>query len=226
MTRVKNFALACTLLAGTVALAATSAPQGQTTPPPQTQTPPPKPATPPAQTPAAPKPAPAPVPFPADARIGYVNMQAVVSESKLGKCGQEQMKALLDQHSKDVADINKQIQAQQQKMQAQSGVVTEAVQQQMQRELDRLQRDGQAKVADNQAREKELNDDLLQRFQDVVIPIVEKLRSGRNLWMIFTVSQDSNVAAAQPGLDLSAELTKLLDDSQPNPCPKKAGGGL
>ena len=42
---------------------------------------------------AASKP-PAPVPFPADAKVGYVDMQYVISESKLGKAGLEKIQAL------------------------------------------------------------------------------------------------------------------------------------
>ena len=35
-----------------------------------------------------------PVPFPADAKVGFVDMQYVISESKLGKAGMEKIQAL------------------------------------------------------------------------------------------------------------------------------------
>ena len=57
----------------------------------------PSPAAPAAQTPAkpaAPAAPPAPLVFPADAKVAFVNMQFVLSESKLGKAGFEKVSAL------------------------------------------------------------------------------------------------------------------------------------
>src|SRR5262245_44213448 len=63
------------------------------------QTPAPTTQTPPAvQTPAAtPKPTPTPVvlpPFPADSKIGFVDLQSVVAQSILGKSGTSTLEAL------------------------------------------------------------------------------------------------------------------------------------
>src|ERR1700681_1075072 len=99
-------------------------PARPTNPAPATQTPP---AVPPPAKPAAPV---APPPFPAGAKVAFVNMQLVVAESKLGKSGQDKMKALQQQNQTRLATVAKGIQDQQQKMSTQSGVVNDATAQQ------------------------------------------------------------------------------------------------
>jgi len=194
----------------------------QATPPPA-QTPPPagqKPA--PAQTPppAGQKPAPAlpmptpsptPVPFPAGAQIAYIDLQRIVAESLLGKQGQEAMKALNEKLSGDLGAKNKEIQALQDKMKTQQSVVSEPVFTGMQRDLEKLQRAAQAAAEDAQLQVNNLNADLLKGFQDKVLPIVEEVRAEKNLWIIFALGDNSNIAAAHAGLDLSPEIVKRLD---------------
>jgi len=117
---------------------ATQTPRPGTPAAPAPQTPRPSaPSTTPAPQPSAP-PA-APVPFPADAKIAFVNMQAIVNESKLGKSGQEQMKKLADSKAGEQTGLNKQIQTLQTELQTQGSVLAAAVVQSKTAELDRLQ---------------------------------------------------------------------------------------
>lgn len=183
----------------------------QTAPPPPTtqQAPPPagqKPATP---APAQPKPE--PVPFPADAKVAYIDLQQVVQVSNLGKSGRATMQALNDKLSGALAAKNKEIQALQEKMKTQQGVVSDAVYNGMAKELDKLTREAQFMQQDAQVQVDQLNQELLDSFQKKVLPIVEELRKERNLWIIFALGDNSNIAAAHAGLDLSAEIVKRLD---------------
>jgi outer membrane protein len=223
MTRLTTTA-AAVLLAGGVLFAHVHAQTtGQTTPPPtstQKPTPPPLPTT---QTPVAPAPKPAPLPFPPDAKIAYVQMQAVIAESKFGKCGSDilnQMKA------KDQAALQakqRDITAQQQKMQAQAGLVTESVMTQMQRDLDRMTRDYQALGQQLETDETNKNQDLLNDFQTKVIPLLEALRKDKDLQIILSADPGGAIVAVNTALDLSAELVKRLDVVAPD-CIKKTGG--
>src|SRR6476646_2328001 len=113
-----------------------------TTVPPPAQTPPLLPKPPGTQTPAPTPTAPAvAVPFPADSKIAFVNMRALLSESKLGKAGLAQMKTLTDKQQADLNDKNKAIQALQQKIQTQSTVVTPETRTQWNSDLEKAQRD-------------------------------------------------------------------------------------
>jgi len=205
------FAVSAVLVAGSA--------WAQTTPPPTTpppvQNPPvqiPPPAT---QKPATPLPMPAakpePVPFPADAKVGFIDLQRIVTESKTGKLGQEAMKALSDKLAAELAAKNKEIQALQEKMKTQQGVVSDAVYNSMVKDLDRLTREVQFKQQDADVQMQNLNTELLDTFQKKVLPLVEEVRKERGLWIVFALGDNSNIAAAHAGLDLSPEIIKRLD---------------
>jgi Skp family chaperone for outer membrane proteins len=96
-------------------------------------------------------------------------------------------------------------------MKTQQGVVSEAVFNTMAKQLDSLTREAQFKQQDAQAQVDSLNQDLLKSFQEKVLPIVEEVRKERGLWIIFALGDNSNIAAAHAGLDLSQEIVKRLD---------------
>ena len=203
-----------TILAVSAMLVAGRA-MAQVPPPKPTPTPTPQATPPPAgQKPAAtptPTPKPEPVPFPEGAKVAYIDLQAVVQQSKLGKSGRDQMQALNDKLAADLAGKNKEIQALQDKMKTQQGVVSDTVYNNMAKELDKLQREAQFKQQDAQVQVEQLNQELLTSFQQKVLPLVEELRKERGLWIIFALGDNSNIAAAHLGLDLSAEIVKRLD---------------
>ena len=148
-------------------------------------------------------------------------MQNIIGDSKIGKCGSDQMKALQDDNQTKLIAKQKELQTQQQKMQSQQTLVSEAVMTQMQRDMDRLQREGTALQQDLQAKEANLNQDLVNAFQTKVIPILEALRVERSLWFIMAVDQAPGVVvAANANLDLSADVTKRLDAAYPT-CGKR-----
>ncbi len=88
----------------------TQKPPAPTTPDPGTQ----KPSTPPPSTaaPAAPTPAPTgpPKPFPEGAKIAYVNVQAVASNSIEGKAATAKLDELRKKKAAELAEKNKQLQ--------------------------------------------------------------------------------------------------------------------
>ena len=181
-----------------------------------------KPAAPPAAQTPAPKPPPPPV-FPAGATIGYVQMQVVITGSRIGKCGSDQIKTIQDKNSAQLAAKQKEVQAQQQKMQAQAGLVSEAVMTQMQRDLERMTRDGQALATQLQTDVDNKNQDLIADFQNKVMPLLEALRKDKDLSFILSADPGGAIVAVNTALDLSLELVKRLDAAYPD-CVKKGGG--
>lgn len=176
----------------------------------------PRPQAPPASAPAtpqasAPKPPAQPVPFPADAKIGFVNMQYVVSESKLGKSGQEKIQALAAKQNVDRVAKNTEIQRLQQEIQAGASVLSAAVLTQKNQDVDRLTREAQFQEQQRQVDLNALNQQLLDEFETKVLPIVETVRQEKNLWIILSAGDGSGIAAVHPGLDLSLEIVKRLD---------------
>lgn len=185
-----------------------------TAPPPAGQTPPPLLPKPPGTQTPAPTPAAVAVPFLADSKIAFVNMQALLSESKLGKAGLAQMKVLTDKQQADLNDKNKAIQTLQQKIQTQSAVVTPEARNQWSSDLEKAQRDLQYSQNEAQAQVEELNQRLLGDFQEKVLPIIEALAKEKGLYAIFGAAE-SGAAYIHPGVDLTVELVKRLDAKFP-----------
>jgi Skp family chaperone for outer membrane proteins len=205
--------LTTTLGAGTAFAQATPPPPPPTTPPPAGQQPPPtgqKPTTPTPQTPA-PKPAAEPVPFPEGAKLAFVDLQRVVENSVMGKAGSEQLKKLSDKLGTDLAAKNKEIQALQAKINSQKGVASADSLNGWLKELDRMQRQAQFDQQNAQVEIEAMNRQLLESFQVKVLPLIEALRKEKDLWMIFALGDNSPIAAAHAGLDLTADLIKRLD---------------
>jgi Skp family chaperone for outer membrane proteins len=214
MTRLTAPALAVLLASGLFAEARAQT-TGQTTPP---TTPPQKPpATAPATQTPAPTPAaptPAPMPFPTGATVAYIRMQAAVAESKFGKCGGDTLKALREKKAALLAPKQRELDAINQRIQAQQGVVAQAVMVQLARDRDRIQREGQALAAQFQTDEDNQSQDLLSDFQGKVVPMLEQLRKDKGLSLILW-DVTGAILVANPALDLTGELVTRLDAAYP-----------
>jgi len=169
----------------------------------------PAPAAPPPAAPAAP--AAAPAPFPADARIAFINLQAVVENSSLGRAGQERLKTLTDQKSAEIGVKNKELQALQQEIQSGANVLAATVLAQKNAEADRRNRELQFLQEQAQVDFSALQNELLEEFGEKVLPIVEQIRAERNLWAVFTTGDGSGLAAINGALEISAEVIRRLD---------------
>ena len=216
------FAFGASLFAAT-AVAQTAPPPTQNpppaTPPAGTQKPTPPPVIQPppgtaTQKPETAKPPTPPTPFPPEAKVAFVDLQRVVNDSKLGKAGLDEMKALNDKLSAEIQKKNKDIQALQDKINSQRTVAAEPVLSGWMKDLDRQQRELQFMQQDAQVQVEQKQTELLATFQQKVLPIVEAIRNERGLWMIFQLGETASIIAAHAGLDLTAEVTKRLDSAK------------
>jgi outer membrane protein len=165
------------------------------------------PAAPSPQAPAATSPA--PQPFPADAKIGFIDPQAVLEGSVAGKAGIAQLNKLVETKQAELQAKNKIIQTLSQEIQTSGSVLTGTVLASKQSELTKHQNELQFMQKQAQDERDALEQRMLQDFQDKVIPIVEQLRTEKGLWAILT--PNAQAAAVDPRLDLSAEVVKRLD---------------
>jgi Skp family chaperone for outer membrane proteins len=177
---------------------------------------PPKPTTPPPQTakPAAPETPPAPVPFPADAKVAFANMEAVFADSRIGKAAQDRLKQLFDKLNPALVARDKEITGLSEKISTQRGVVSASVLNGWSTDLQRLQREAQFARQEAQVQSEQLQQELLGEFEKKALPIVEALRAEKGLWFILAIQAEGSgisVAAVMPGLDLTAEIVRRLD---------------
>jgi len=189
----------------------------------------PKPAPPAGQAPAQPKPTPTvppvqpaprpapvaqppspPKPFPQGAKMAFVNLQAVFQLSADGKAAAAKVQSLTSQKQAQIAERQKVLQANQQKLQTGGTLMNEQSRGQLekdierqQRELERFQQDAQAELQDLQT---ELND----AFQKKLFPVLQKMAEEKGLQMLFSAA-DAGLIWADEGLNLTEEAVKRLD---------------
>jgi len=156
---------------------------------------------------------PQPATFPADARIGFIDADVVLSKSKFGQTSQAQMKELAGKLDAQIAARAKEIKDLQDRIQQQQAMVSEAIHRGWLKDLDRLTREAEFLQEDRNLQVEQLNRELVQAFEAKALPLVEAIRNQRGLWAVFTVGQGSNVVAWHRGLDLSGEIIQRMDGS-------------
>ena len=214
---MKVFEASMVLLAATLWV---SAPAFAQTPP--TQPPPAgqKPATPPvAQPPAEQKPAQPPKPFPEGAKVAYIDIQLIASNSAAGKAAAQKIKAWDEAKTKELQAKQKQAQDVQTKLTQSGAVLSESARSQNEKELQKLQRELQNLQEDAQQERQDLTQKLQGEFQERLNPIIEQVASEKNLHLVFSV-RDSPIVWAYSGVDITAEVLKRFDSS-PGTAPKK-----
>jgi outer membrane protein len=182
----------------------------QTPPKPAGQTPP---ATPPAgQQPPATQPPAArpPAPFPQGAKYAFVDIQEIASSSDVGKESTSKLKALNDKKVAEINEKNKQLTALQSKLNTGGSVLSEASKNDLEKQIDKLQRDIQFSQQNAQAELNDLQTELQGDFQKKLIPVIEQVAQEKGLQMVFSL-RDSGIAWADPGLDISQDVIKKLN---------------
>lgn len=199
-------------LVASLALALSAAPVFAQTP---AQPAPPRPAgqTPRPQPPAQAAPAPAPkpaAPFPQGAKVGYVNLQQIAALSIEGKAAQTKVTALTQKKQTEVADKTKALQASQQKLQTGGSVMSDPARAQLEKDIERQQRDLERLQQDAQADITDLTQQVQAAFNQRLFPILEELSNEKGLHLLFS-AQDAGLIWAADGLDLSMDAVKKLD---------------
>jgi outer membrane protein len=212
--RVFVFTAALTLAASSTF--AQTPPQPAPTQPAPTQPAPAQPTpTPPPLAPAQP-----PQPWPEGAKLAYVNLQQIASQSAEGKTATAKIQELSTKKQAELTEKNKALQAAQQKLAQSGSVLNDSARAQLEKDIDRMQREIQFAQQNAQAEVQDLTQDLQQDFQNRVIPVIRQLLNEKGLHIIFSAG-DSGIIAGNTGLDLSAEVIKRLDAQPKTAAPPK-----
>jgi outer membrane protein len=184
----------------------------------------PRPAA-PAQTAPAPAPAPAPVlppqaPFPAGAKAGFVNLQAIAQLTAEGKAAAAKVNALAQKKQTEGATKAKALQDNQTKLQTSGNVMSEAARGQLEKEIERQTVEGQRFEQDAQAELNELQQELQKEFQDKLMPILVDISKEKGLQVLFSAG-DAGVIWIEPGIDLTMEAVKRMDATPAKPAAAK-----
>jgi Skp family chaperone for outer membrane proteins len=164
--------------------------------------------------PAAQAPAKAIVPLPAGAKVAFVNLQFVFTESDLGKQGQTRWRMLNEKLFSNLAARTKEIEGLSDKIKTQQNVIDEAILRAWNQDLARLQREAQLAQQEAQVQSDQMQQELLRDFETKIQPVIDALRVEKGLHAIVGVQSDPgglSLLSSEPGIDLSAELVKRLN---------------
>ena len=181
------------------------------------------PATPPAAVAPAPAPTPAPkppAPFPEGAKFAFIDIQAVASNSAEGKAATAKLDELRKKKNAELLGKNNALKAMQDKLNAGGSVMSDQARGQLEKDIEKAQRDLQFAQQDAQTEVTDMTNQLQGDFQEKLNPVIEQLRTDKGLLMIFSI-RDSGVVSAEPGLDLSLEVIKRFDAANKPAAPKK-----
>lgn len=189
------------------------APAGQAKPaaPAPARPPAPAPAAPAAQQPAPPQQPPAP--FPQGAKVAFVNLQVIAQLSSDGKAAAQRVNALTQKKQAEIGEKSKSLQANQTKLQTGGGVMSETARGQLEKEIDRQQRDLERLQQDAQTELNEMQQDLQNEFQRKLLPILTQISKEKGLHFLFSAS-DAGLIWAEDGLDLTLDAVAKLDAAE------------
>jgi outer membrane protein len=209
MKSVITLSVTCLFLVAAAAGAQTPAPQ---TPAPKPAVPAPAPAQPAAARPAAPR------PFPADAKVAYVDLNAIATQSKDGQAAGQKIKDLQAKKQADLEARQKQLQTAQQKLEQGGAVLSESARAQQAKEVERMQTDLQRASQDAQKEVQEFTQDLQLQFQQKLLPVIEQVAKAKNLHFILSIA-DAGVVWVDAGLNVTADVVTALDAGAPAAAP-------
>jgi len=160
-----------------------------------------------AQTPATPSP---PRPFPQGAKVAVVNIQRIAAESAEGKASTAKVQALHQQKAQQLNEMNKKLQAEQQKLQQGTLVMNDQARGQLERDIERQQKEIQRFSQDAQDEVTNLQADLQEVFHRKLMPVLQKIAQERDLQLLLSL-QDAGIVWWDTGLDITADVVKQLD---------------
>ena len=154
--------------------------------------------------------APAALPTTEGQRFAVINIQRVASESTEGKASTAKVQALNQKKIGELNELNKRLQADQQKLQSQGTMLNEAARAELERNIDKEQKDLQRAQQDAQEEVQQLQQDLQNGFQSKLLPIIQQVVNERKITIMFS-SADAGIVFADPALDLTADVIKRFD---------------
>jgi outer membrane protein len=190
------------------------------------------PATPAAQPPATQKPAeqlPAPTPpqpaaprpFPEGAKVAYIDLQYIASNSVEGKAATAKIQEYAKKKTAELEGKQKALEAARQKLLQGGTVLSDSARSQMEKDIEKMTRELQYAQQEAQSEQQSLTQDLQNDFQTRLNPIIDQVANEKGLHLVLSIA-DSGAVWVNTGLNISAEVMKRLDSAKPATAPATA----
>ena len=171
----------------------------------------------PAQPPAA-SAAQAPRPFPEGAKIAYIDLQYIASNSSEGKAATSKIQEFAKKKTAELEGKTKALEAARNKLLQGGTVLSDQARTQMEKDIDKMSRELQFAQQDAQAEQQQLTQELQSDFQTRLNPIIDQVAKEKGLHLVLSIA-DSGAVWADVGLNISAEVMKRLDAAGKTPAP-------
>jgi Skp family chaperone for outer membrane proteins len=196
----------------------TTAPAGQSSPAPR---PPARQPDPPPAAAALPAPPPPPVvAFRDGARIGFINVQAIASQSADGRAAGVKIKQFQDTRARDLDSKQKALEQKRQRLESGGAVLNDSTRSQLTSEIERDQRELSRLAEDADQDLERMTQQLQQEFMVKLGPIIKKVAQDKKIDFIFT--DQSGIVFAADDLNLTADVITALDGAAPAAAPAAA----
>jgi outer membrane protein len=169
---------------------------------------------------AAPKPE-APRPYPEGAKIAYIDIQAVASNSNDGKAASAKLDELRKKKVAEITEKNKQLETAKTKQSTSLSLMNDAARLALEKEVDKLTREVQFLQQEAQSETQALQNELQIDFQRKLNPILEAVGKEKDLHLLVDIN-NAGAVWVNTGLDLTGEVIKRLDAAKTSaPAAKK-----
>ena len=189
---------------------------------------PPATGTPAAQPPATQKPAEpgvappsaaaAPRPFPEGAKVAYIDLQYIASNSVEGKAATAKIQEYAKKKTAELEGKQKALEAARNKLLQGGTVLSDSARSQMEKEIEKMARELQYAQQEAQSEQQSLTQDLQNDFQTRLNPVIDQVANEKGLHLVLSIA-DSGAVWVNTGLNISAEVMKRLDSAKPAAAP-------
>jgi Skp family chaperone for outer membrane proteins len=149
-------------------------------------------------------------PFPAGARIAFVDVRYVFAASRDGKAAATAIQALESKKKADIDAKTREVEALQQKLTQGGTVLNDESRGRLERDVARAKVDFERLVQDAQTEVQELQQQFQRAFSRKLFPAIGEVAKSRDLWAVFSLGE-GNVLWHQTALDISPDIVARLD---------------
>ena len=191
---------------------------GTPAPAPSTQ----KPAEPaaPAASQAPPSASAAPRPFPEGAKVAYIDLQYIASNSVEGKAATGKIQEYAKKKTAELEGKQKALEALRNKLLQGGTVLSDSARGQMEKDIEKGARELQYAQQEAQSEQTSLTQELQNEFQTRLNPVIDQVAQEKGLHLVLSIA-DSGAVWVNTGLNISLEVMKRLDSAKPAAAPVK-----
>lgn len=143
-------------------------------------------------------------------RIAFFDPQVAFQQCGEGKAGLARLNALTQRKQTENADRQTQLQANQQKLQAGAGVLSNDARTQLEKAIEKAQVELQRFQQDAQAEINSLQQEVQNEFLARLHVVIGQVATEKGLHIVFNVAEPA-IAWITPNLDVTSDVVKKLD---------------